>query len=96
MSWELILVNESVRNQTLLYFMRTWEFRFSLVILTLLLYLEQYVLNISLILWKTRITQKITYELKNNKSKIKNDSKITLVIKVNLKKTKAYLFDLNT
>lgn len=76
--------------------MRISEFLLSLVILILLLYLEKYVLDISLILWKIRITLKISYELKNNKSIIKNDRKINLVIKVNLKKTKASLLDLNT
>ena len=76
--------------------MRISEFLLSLVILILLLYLEKYVLDISLFLWKIRITLKISYELKNNKSIIKNDRKINLVIKVNLKKTKASLLDLNT
>ena len=76
--------------------MRISEFLLSLVILILLLYLEKYVLDMSLILWKIRITLKISYELKNNKSIIKNDRKINLVIKVNLKKTKASLLDLNT
>ena len=76
--------------------MRISEFLLSLVILILLLYLEKYVLDISLFLWKIRITLKISYELKNNKSIIKNDRKINLVIKVNLKKTKTSLLDLNT